>query len=302
MSLEGVLETEIAAKMARFELPRWLGRVFPNWTALAGALIVLIVAVMAIGAPLVAPYAPSQQEVKAAFAPPFFMAGGTASHILGTDALGRDLFSRIIYGLRTSLIVSVSGVALLLVIGITIGMVAGYFGGLVDTLLMRLTDIQMAIPFIVLAITILSVLEPSIPILIGVLALVQWPLYARVIRGITMVEKEADYVIAARAMGASHLRILVQYMLRNSIVSMLILSTLDMAALMIYEALLSFIGIGVQPPTPSLGNVMADGRVYLVTYWWITTLPGLAIFVAILGLNLFGDGMQERLDPRLRRM
>ena len=164
-----------------------------------------------------------------------------------------------------------------------------------------MTDIQMALPFIVLAITILAVLKPTIPVLIFVLALVQWPLYARVIRGIVLIERNADYILAAKSMGASDFRILTQYLLRNIIIAVLILSTLDMAAMMIGEATLSFIGLGVQPPTPSLGNIMADGRLKLALYWWITTLPGVVIFFTILGLNLFGDGMQMMLDPRLRK-
>jgi len=264
--------------------------------------MVLVVVIVALAAPLVAPYNPEQQNVKEAFTPPAWEDGGSSSHILGTDALGRDLLSRIIYGLRTSLAISVSSVLVLLTIGVTVGMLAGYYGGgLLDTLLMRVTDVQMAMPFIVLAITILAVLKPTIPVLIFVLALVQWPLYARVIRGIVLVERGADYVLAAKAMGASDVRILTQYLLRNLIIGVLILSTLDMAALMIGEATLSFIGLGVQPPTPSLGNIMADGRLYLALYWWITTLPGVVIFFTILGLNLFGDGMQMILDPRLRK-
>jgi peptide/nickel transport system permease protein len=276
--------------------------VFPNWTAFIGATMILVVLIVAVFCPLLAPYDPEAQNVKEAFLPPMWQEGGTSSHVLGTDALGRDLLSRIMYGLRTSLAISVSSVAILLIIGVTVGMLAGYYGGgVLDTLLMRVTDVQMALPFIVLAITILAVLEPTVPVLIFVLALVQWPLYARVIRGIVLIEREADYVLAAKAMGASDLRILSRYLLRNILVAVLILSTLDMATLMIGEATLSFIGLGVQPPTPSLGNIMADGRLKLALYWWITTLPGGVIFFTILGLNLFGDGMQMILDPKLRK-
>ena len=275
---------------------------FPNWSSFIGACMILVVLIIAIGAPILAPYDPEEQNVKRAFTPPMWEEGGTPAHILGTDALGRDLLSRIMYGLRTSLAISVSSVILLLTIGVSIGLLAGYYGGgIMDTILMRLTDLQMALPFIVLAITILAVLEPTIPVLIFVLALVQWPLYARVIRGIVLIERGADYVLAAKAMGASDFRILTRYLLRNIIIAVLILSTLDMAALMIGEATLSFIGLGVQPPTPSLGNIMADGRLKLALYWWITTLPGVVIFFTILGLNLFGDGMQMILDPRLRK-
>ncbi|NMC14798.1 MAG: ABC transporter permease [Chloroflexi bacterium] len=277
-------------------------KLFPNWSAFIGVLMVLVVIILSIAAPLIAPYDPEEQNIKNAFIPPSWEEGGSPDYLLGTDALGRDLYSRIIFGLRTSLAISVSAVILLLTIGVSVGLVAGYYGGgFLDNLLMRLTDIQMALPFIVLAITILSVFEPSIPVLIVVLALVQWPLYARVIRGMVLIERETDYILAAKAMGASDFRILTRYLLRNIIVAVLILSTLDMAAMIIGEATLSFMGLGVQPPTPSLGNIMADGRLKLSLYWWITTLPGVVIFFTILGLNLFGDGMQMVIDPKLRK-
>jgi peptide/nickel transport system permease protein len=276
--------------------------IFPNWSASIGAIMIVIVLIFSLGAPLIAPHDPGEQNVKNAFIPPAWEKAGNPSYLLGTDALGRDLFSRIMFGLRTSLAISVSAVILLLTIGVSIGLIAGYYGGgFLDNLLMRLTDIQMALPFIVLAITVLSVFEPSIPVLIVVLALVQWPLYARVIRGMVLIERETDYILAAKAMGASDFRILTKYLLRNIIVAILILSTLDMATMMIGEAALSFMGLGVQPPTPSLGNIMADGRLKLALYWWITTLPGVVIFFTILGLNLFGDGMQMVIDPKLRK-
>ncbi len=294
------LEKEPSTK--RKTLSSMIKGLFPNWSAFIGALMVLVVIIFSVGAPIIAPHDPKEQNLRNAFTPPAWEKGGSATNLLGTDALGRDLFSRIIFGLRTSLAISVSAVVLLLLIGITVGLVAGYYGGgFLDNLLMRFTDIQMALPFIVLAITILSVFEPSIPVLIIVLALVQWPLYARVIRGMVLIEREADYILAAKAMGASDFRILTKYLLRNIIIAVLILSTLDMASMMIGEATLSFMGLGVQPPTPSLGNIMADGRLKLSLYWWITTLPGVVIFFTILGLNLFGDGMQMVIDPKLRK-
>ena len=275
---------------------------FPNWSSFVGAIMVAIVVTVALTADVIAPYDPEKQDVTKAFYPPVWQEGGNRDHTLGTDALGRDLLSRIIFGLRTSLVISFLSVILLLLIGVTVGLISGYYGGgILDGLLMRITDVQMALPFIVLAITILAVLEPSIPVLIFVLALVQWPLYARVVRGIVLVERNADYILAAKAMGASDFRIITRYLLRNIYVALLILSTLDMAIIMIGEAYLSFLGLGVQPPTPSLGNIMADGRLKLSLYWWITTLPGIAIFFTILGLNLFGDGMQMILDPKLRK-
>ena len=262
----------------------------------------LMVVSVALLAPVISTHDPADQDVANAYTPPLWEKGGNPEYLLGTDALGRDLFSRLAFGLRTSLGISFCSVLVLLTIGVTIGLLAGYYGGsILDTILMRFTDVQMALPFIVLAITILAVLKPTIPVLIFVLALVQWPLYARVIRGLVLVERGADYITAARAMGASDFRILTTYLLRNILIAVLILSTLDMATMMIGEATLSFIGLGVQPPTPSLGNIMADGRLGLALYWWITTLPGIVIFFTILGLNLLGDGLQAVLDPRLRK-
>jgi len=279
-----------------------LGGLFPNVSSFIGGIMTLMVVSVALLAPVISTHDPADQNVANAYTPPIWEKGGNPEYLLGTDALGRDLFSRLAFGLRTSLGISFCSVLVLLTIGVTIGLLSGYYGGsMLDTILMRITDVQMALPFIVLAITILAVLKPTIPVLIFVLALVQWPLYARVIRGLVLVERGSDYITSARAMGASDFRILTTYLLRNILIAVLILSTLDMATMMIGEATLSFIGLGVQPPIPSLGNVMADGRLGLALYWWMTTLPGIVIFFTILGLNLLGDGLQTVLDPRLRK-
>ncbi len=272
-------------------------------SALVGAAMVLIVLVLAIGAPWLALHDPAKQDLSAKLLPPAFTAGGNWAHPFGTDGLGRDLWARIIWGLRTSLLVAVPAVALAVIVGVGIGTLAGYFAGIADALLMRLTDIQMAFPFIILAISILSVTTPGILVLIVVLSLAAWPTYARVMRSIVLVDAQADYVLVARSIGASHARIIVQYLLRNVFLTVLILSTLDVATMIVLEALLSFLGLGIQPPTPSLGVVMADGRNYLaIGGWWITTMPGVMILFALLGMNLLGDALQSRLDPRLRRL
>ncbi len=272
-------------------------------SALVGAAMVLIVLVLAIGAPWLALHDPAKQDLSAKLLPPAFTAGGNWAHPFGTDGLGRDLWARIVWGLRTSLLVAVPAVALAVIVGVGIGTLAGYFAGIADALLMRLTDIQMAFPFIILAISILSVTTPGILVLIVVLSLAAWPTYARVMRSIVLVDAQADYVLVARSIGASHARIIVQYLLRNVFLTVLILSTLDVATMIVLEALLSFLGLGIQPPTPSLGVVMADGRNYLaIGGWWITTMPGVMILFALLGMNLLGDALQSRLDPRLRRL
>lgn len=278
-----------------------LRQAFSGYT-LVGAVLVLFVLVLSIGAPVFAGHDPLSQDVVHRLAPPAFVHGGTWSHPLGTDGLGRDLWARILYGLRTSLLISVPAVLIAATLGVVVGISAGYFGGYVNAVLMRLTDIQMAFPFIILAITILSVFAPGPLILIVVLSLSAWPIYARIVRSIALVDGTSEYVLAARAMGASHTRIIVRYLLRNLIVSLLVLSTLDIASMIILEALLSFLGLGVQPPGMSLGTVMADGKEYLLTgVWWITTMPGVAILIVLLGLNLMGDGLQSRLDSRMRR-
>jgi ABC-type dipeptide/oligopeptide/nickel transport system permease subunit len=283
-------------------LTKTLREIFSGYTLL-GMVLVAIMLILAIGAPLFALNDPQHQDIKNRLAQPFFMAGGSWSHPLGTDGLGRDLWARIIFGLRTSLLVAVPAVILAAALGVAVGAVAGYFGRLTDTLLMRLTDVQMAFPFIILAIAILSVTRPGPVVLIVVLSLSAWPIYARMVRSIAMVDSQSEYVLAARAMGASHSRILVRYLLRNLLLSVAVLSTLDIATMIVLEALLSFLGLGIQPPTPSLGSIMADGREYLsLGVWWITTLPGFAILITLFGLNLMGDGLQSKLDPRLRRL
>lgn len=271
-------------------------------SAIVGALILLVVLVMAVGAPWLGLPDPAKQDVAGALAAPAFLQGGTWAHFLGTDALGRDVFARIIWGLRTSLVLSGLAVIVAVVIGLTVGILAGYFGGAIETVLMRLTDVQMAFPFIILAIAILSVTKPGPAVLVVVLSLSGWPVYARVIRSMVMVERKADYVLVARAMGASHGRILVRYILRNLLTPVAIMSTLDIATMIVLEAMLGFIGLGIQPPQISLGNIMADGKGYMVLgAWWITTMPGVAILFTLLGLNLLGDSLQSKLDPRLRR-
>jgi peptide/nickel transport system permease protein len=274
---------------------------FTGYT-LVGAILVVIVVLICLFAPLIAGHDPVQQDVRNRLAVPVFEHGGSWSHPLGTDGLGRDLWARIVYGLRTSLLISIPAVAIAATLGVLIGITAGYFGGVLGAALMRLTDVQMAFPFIILGVTLLSVYSPGPVTLIVVLSLAGWPIYARIIRSITLVDGRSEYVLAARSMGASHWRIITRYLLRNMVVSVLILSTLDVAGVIILEALLSFLGLGVQPPGMSLGTVMADGKDYLLNgVWWITTMPGVMILITLLGLNLLGDGLQSKYAPQLRR-
>jgi peptide/nickel transport system permease protein len=230
--------------------------------------------------------------------PPAFMAGGTMEHLLGTDQLGRDMLSRLVYGMHNSAIISIAAVIVSVLLGSIIGLCSGYFGKYVDTILMRLTDIQLAFPFIILSVAVLSLTRPTILNITIVLAIVNWPTYARVIRSMVLSEKEKDYVRAAQILGASGKRIISKYIAPNLIPNVIAISTLDIATMVISEAVLGFLGLGIQPPDPSWGNIMADGRQYIETAWWITTLPGVFIFIAVFGISLIGEQMASKFSNR----
>ncbi|MGD1037089.1 MAG: ABC transporter permease [Roseiarcus sp.] len=255
-----------------------------------GACLVLASLLLAVLGPMIAPDAASRVNFSAILRPPLI-----GWHVAGTDQLGRDVLMRIATGLRVSFAISLSSVTLALVVGLSVGLISGYFGGIIDLVLMRLTDIQMALPFIVLAVAILSVTQPGYFSLTVVLSLAAWPTYARVVRGIVQVDRNADYVQAALAIGASHTRVIVRYLLRDLFGSMLVLSILDVAAVIIYEATLTFIGMGVPPGTPSLGSIMAEGKNYIATAWWITAMAGLAMLITIAGLNLVAIALRSSL-------
>lgn len=265
-----------------------LSGLFSSPMLVAGLIIVIAAVLIAILGPMISPTGGTRINFPDALKPPL-----TGWHIMGTDQLGRDIFLRVASALRISFSISVSAVALALIVGLFVGLVAGYFGGWTDTILMRLTDIQMALPFIVLAVAILSVATPGYLSLTIVLSLAAWPTYARVVRSTTRIERNADHVQAAVALGAGHVCILVRYLARAIIVPTLVLSILDLAAMIIYEATLTFIAIGVPPGVPSLGSIMADGKNYIATAWWITAMPGLAILVIIAGLNMLAVGLRQ---------
>lgn len=287
-------EESVATRLAH------LGRVlWSNKSATFSGTMVFILIICALFAPLLSPHDPLRQNPKDRLLPPVFLEGGTWEHIFGTDGNGRDLFSRILYGLRISLSLSAAAVLIALVLGFGVGLAAGYFGGTVDTLLMRIVDIQLAFPYVVLAVAVLSMVTPTLPVLGVVLSLAAWAFYARVVRSTVLTEKDADYITAARVAGASNAYSL-WLIFRNLLPPFAIVLTMDIATMIIWEALLGFIGLGVQPPTPSWGNIMADGKNYIITAWWVTALPGIAIFVTLFSINLFGDSMQKWLDPRLR--
>ncbi len=269
-------------------------------TAVAGAVVVLLVAVVAAAAPVLAPLDPIEQDLENRLRPPGWRDPAGRLHVLGTDHLGRDLLARVIYGARPALLVGSAAVLMSGVLGLVAGLLSGYFGGRVDDALMRLGDVQLAFPFILLAIAVIGVLGPSLPVIIVVIGVSSWVIYARVVRGAVLSLREQEFVQAARALGGRDGRILVRHILPNVFTPWLVVATLDMARVIVIESALSFLGLGVQPPTPTWGGMLADGRVYISTAWWLATFPGLAILVAVLGINLFGDGLRDTLDPRLK--
>jgi peptide/nickel transport system permease protein len=277
-----------------------LRRLVRRRTALFGVLVVLVVMLAALAAPLVAPFDPLEQDIGQRLREPGWQDAQGRVHPLGTDHLGRDILSRIIFGSRIALLVGLAAVVISGVLGMIIGLVAGYFGGRMDDFLMRLADVQLAFPFILLAIAVIGVLGPSLRNIIIVIGVSSWVVYARVVRGEVLSIREREYVHAAVALGSRHWRVLMTHVLPNTFTPWLVVATLDMARVIVIESALSFLGLGVQPPTPTWGGMLADGRVYLSTAWWLATFPGLAILVTVLGINLFGDGLRDTLDPRLK--
>jgi peptide/nickel transport system permease protein len=277
-----------------------LRRLVRRRTALFGAAVVLAVMLAAVFAPLVSPFDPLEQDIGQRLKEPGWQDAQGRVHPLGTDHLGRDILARIIFGSRIALVVGLAAVLISGLLGMTIGLVAGYFGGRIDDFLMRLADIQLAFPFILLAIAVIGVLGPSLRNIIIVIGVSSWVVYARVVRGEVLSIREREYVHAAIALGSQHGRVLWHHVLPNTFTPWLVVATLDMARVIVIESALSFLGLGVQPPTPTWGGMLADGRVYLSTAWWLATFPGLAILITVLGINLFGDGLRDTLDPRLK--
>ena len=288
----------IPAAVAPAAAPR--ARRAPSFRAAFGMAILALVASAALLAPWIAPWDPGRQVLLKRLKPPAWQARGSLEHPLGTDHLGRDILSRIIHGSRIALLVGLAAVLISGILGMAIGLVAGYFRGKVDDVLMRLADVQLAFPFILLAIAVIGVLGPNLRNIIIVIGVSSWVVYARVVRGEVLSIREREFVQAAIALGSRDGRILVRHVLPNAFTPWLVVATLDMARVIVIESALSFLGLGVQPPTPTWGGMLADGRVYLSTAWWLATFPGLAILVTVLGINLFGDGLRDTLDPRLK--
>ncbi len=265
-----------------------------NRAAVIGGLIVFLFFFVAILAPVISPYPPNEGDLTKRLKPP------CREHPLGTDPLGRDQLSRVIYGARISLQIQVVAVLIALVIGTLLGMVGGYYGGKFDNLIMRLMDILLAFPGIFLAISIIAVLGPGLTNLMLAAGIYSIPQFARIVRGSILSLKEKEFVEAARAVGENDFNILFRYLLPNSMAPMIIQTTLRMATVLLTASGLSFLGLGVQPPTPEWGAMLSTARAYMITAPHVATAPGLAIMLVVMGFNLFGDGLRDSLDPRLR--
>lgn len=283
---------------------RWIASLGRSPVGTFGIVIVVGVIVIALGAPLLAPHDPTQLNLRSRLLPPFWDAEGDMTYLLGTDQLGRDLLSRIIYGSRISVLVGVLGVAVSLVVGVILGLVSGYVGRWVDIIISRMLDTFMSIPFIVLALAVVGALGPrqgsGIVTLVVVLGLTGWVTFARVIRGEVLSVKEREYVEAARSIGQRNGQILARHVLPNVTASIIVLGTLQISTVIIAESSLSFLGLGVQPPTVTWGIMLSEGRDHLATSWWLSTFPGLAITITVLGTILLGDWLRDVLDPRMK--
>jgi peptide/nickel transport system permease protein len=272
-----------------------------NAVGIAGAAIILAAVAIAVFAPLIAPVPASQIDLHARLVPPAFVEGGSAKHFFGTDNLGRDILARLIYGSRISLAVGTAAALLGAVIGSLMGILAGYFGGRIDAAISWFVDVQLAFPFTLLAIFLLGTLGGGFYAVVIVLALATWVNYARVVRAQVLTVKVQDYVLAARAVGVGTPRTLWRYIFANSTAPIIVVASFSTAQAILTQAALSFLGVGIDPSIPSWGAMLNDGREYLQKAWWIATFPGLAIALTVLGINLFGDWLRDRLDPKNAR-
>jgi peptide/nickel transport system permease protein len=270
--------------------------------ALFGLTVVMLAALLAIMPGVFAPLDPLDQDLTRFMQPPGYVDATGQTYWLGTDEQGRDILSRIIWGSRVSMIVGVVTVLVSGLIGITIGLIAGYFGGWIDAVCSRILDTFLAIPFILLAISLVAILGPSLRNIILVIALRTWIVYARVVRGVVLSLKEHEFVVGAQAVGCTTLRIIVLYLLPNVLSAAIVIATLYLGRMIIIESALSFLGLGIPPPTPTWGGMMADGRNFLDTAWWITLFPGLVLMSVVLSVNLLGDWLRDILDPKTKRL
>jgi len=284
----------------RHPMVEQLSQLWRNKTAVAGLIVITMFVLMAIFAPLLAPHDPLETSLYDQLKPPVWHEGGSTKNILGTDDLGRDTLSRIIYGARVSLVVAVVSVGLAFTLGTLLGCLSGYYKGPVDSAIMRVMDMILAFPYLLLAIVVVAYLGPSLQNAMMAIGITYVPRFARIVRGSVLEEGQKDYVMAARSIGAGDLRIMFITILPNCMGPLIVQTTLSMASAILDAAALSFLGLGAQPPTPEWGAMIARSRGLILRASWVMTFPGIAILLAVLGFNLLGDGLRDALDPRLR--
>lgn len=305
MSAPGTVPADVPGARMRARL-RVLATVWRELTrsrsALVGGVLLAFVLLACFAAPLLWQVNPDATNLLHRFAPPVWVEGGSWIHPLGTDSLGRDVLARVLAGGRISLTVAIATVLVAVAVGLTLGVVAGYFGGWIDSLIMRTGDLFLAYPFMLLTISVIAILGPSLLNLVIVLALSDWVTYARTVRGSVLSVKERDFVTAARSIGTRDRTIIARHVLPNVLSPVLVLGTVRAANYIIWESGLSFLGMGVPPPTPTWGMMLSEGRNAILDAWWLATLPGVAIMLTILSVNLLGDGLRDALDPRLKRV
>jgi peptide/nickel transport system permease protein len=267
-----------------------------NRLALAGGAVVILLGVVAIAAPLLSPYDPAAYDVKRILDPP------TREHPLGTDQIGRDVLSRMLYGARVSLVVGFVAVGIAIMIGTAVGVVAGYYGGVADSIIMLgVVDVMLTFPRFFLLLAVIAMLQPSIFVIMAVIGLTGWMGVARLVRAEVLSLKERDFVVSARALGAGDFSLMFKHILPNALVPVLVSAVLGVAGAVLTEAGLSFLGLGVQPPAPTWGNILTDGKANIEIAWWLSLFPGMAILITVLSYTLFGEGLRDALDPRLRQ-
>jgi peptide/nickel transport system permease protein len=293
-------EITIPSRLSRWWSENRVGRLLLN-PGIPLLLLTLLV-ISAIFAPWLAPHNALKSDMVNQFIPPSWMTGGSSHYLLGTDYFGRDLLSRIIYGARVTAIVAFMAIIFSALLGTVIGLISGYIGGWFDALLMRITDANLSVPYLVIAIVFAAAIGTGMVNVIIILTVFQWPVYARQIRAEALAIRETDYVALARIAGVSHIRMLYKHFFSNVIPTLLVLATFHIGDVIMWEATLSFLGLGVPPPMPSWGSMVADGQAYIVTRWWISAFPGIAILLTVLAANIFGDWIRDRLDPKLRQL
>ena len=272
-----------------------------NRGAVIGLVVFGLLVLTALLAPLIAPHDPTQQYRDALLAPPIWQEGGRAGFLLGTDAVGRDMLSRLIYGAQYSLFIGIVVVSIALTGGIAIGLIAGFYGGWVDNVIMRVMDVILAFPSLLLALVLVAILGPGLTNAMIAIAIVYQPHFARLTRAAVMSEKAREYVTAAKVAGASNLRLMFKTILPNCLAPLIVQATLSFSSAVLDSAALGFLGMGAQPPASEWGTMLAEAREFILRAWWVVTFPGLAILVSVLAINLMGDGLRDALDPKLKR-